>query len=130
MRALAVALVAAVALGGCGESRDGATATTTPRTVPGPGERVVVVSLSDYRLEPSNARATGPGVITFEAMNDGGVGHALAVTAPSGEVRTRALKPGQHTTLRLELPAGTFKWECPIANHERLGMTGRVRVDD
>ncbi|MGH2840748.1 MAG: hypothetical protein ACRDKY_07990 [Solirubrobacteraceae bacterium] len=128
MRALALALAAAFGLLGCGESRSGATATTTPRTVPRPSERVVVVSLTDYRLEPANPRVARPGAITFEASNDAGTAHALAVTAPSGQVRTRTLEPGEHATLRLTLPAGTFKWECPIANHERLGMAGRVRV--
>jgi plastocyanin len=124
----ALVLAAWLALGGCGEERDSATATTAPRTVPQPGARMVVVSLTDYRLEPAEARVARAGVITFEATNDGGFQHALAVTAPAGQVRTRALKPGEHATLRLRLPTGTFKWQCPIANHERLGMVGRVRV--
>lgn len=126
---LALGSAATVALAGCGESRGGgATATTIPRTVPRPGVPIVVVSLTDYRLEPSDPRVLGPGVITFDAMNDGGVEHALAITGPSGEVRTRALKPGEHARVRLELAPGTYGWRCPIANHERLGMVGRVRV--
>lgn len=125
----ALAVLAAVALGGCGESRSGgARATTTPRTIPRPGPRTVVVSLTEYRLTPANPRVTAAGVITFEAVNDGATDHALAISAPLGRVRTRTLKPGDHATLRVKLPVGTFKWACPIANHERLGMTGRVRV--
>lgn len=124
-----LAVLAAIALGGCGENRGGgARATTTPRTVPQPGPRTVVVSLTEYRLAPTNPRATAAGDITFEAINDGAANHALAISAPSGGVRTRTLKPGDHATLRLKLPVGTFKWACPIANHEQLGMTGRVRV--
>ncbi|MDX6690108.1 MAG: hypothetical protein QOG15_1565 [Solirubrobacteraceae bacterium] len=129
--ALALGLGAALvcALAGCGERRGaGATVTTTPNTVPRPGARVVVVSLTDYRLKPANVRVARPGAITFVATNDGAAEHALAVTGPSGQVRTRALKPGEQATLRITLPAGTFKWYCPVANHERLGMAGRVRV--
>lgn len=127
--ALALGLVAALALAGCGERRgSGATATTTPDTVPRPGGRLVVVSLTDYRLKPANVRVAHAGVVTFDATNDGASEHALAVTGPSGEVRTRALKPGEHAQLQVDLPDGTFKWDCPIANHERLGMAGRIRV--
>ncbi len=127
--AAALALVAGLALGGCGESRGGgAQVTTTPRTVPAPGERVVLVALTDYRLKPTNPPVSRRGAIRFEATNDGNVKHALSVNGPSGPVRTRALVPGERVTLTLTLPAGTFKWACPIANHEQLGMTGRVRV--
>jgi plastocyanin len=126
--ALALALLGSAGLGGCGERRAGERATTTPRAVPQAGPGVVVVSLAEYRLDPPTARVARPGTITFVATNDGAVAHALAVTGPSGERRTRALQPGEHATLRLNLPLGTFKWACPIDAHERLGMTGRVRV--
>jgi uncharacterized cupredoxin-like copper-binding protein len=131
VRALGVVAGVSVALtvAGCGERRgEGATATTTPNTVPRPGGRLVVVSLTDYRLNPANVRVVHAGAITFDATNDGASEHALAVTGPSGQVRTRTLKPGEHATLTVKLPPGTFKWDCPIDNHERLGMAGHVRV--
>ena len=28
----------------------------------------------------------------------------------------------------VRLPPGTYKWLCPLADHERRGMAGRVRV--
>jgi FtsP/CotA-like multicopper oxidase with cupredoxin domain len=28
----------------------------------------------------------------------------------------------------VRLPPGTYKWYCPIADHEQRGMFGRVRV--
>ena len=43
-------------------------------------------------------------------------------------MRTRALRPGERTVLTVRLPAGTYKWYCPIADHEQRGMAGRVRV--
>ncbi len=88
----------------------------------------VNVSLTDYRLQPANPRVPRPGVIAFVATNDGQQTHALAVDGPAGEVSTLPLAPGERKTLAVRLPPGTYKWLCPLADHELLGMAGRVRV--
>jgi uncharacterized cupredoxin-like copper-binding protein len=67
-------------------------------------------------------------VIAFAATNDGLVRHALAVDGPAGQVRTPALAPGERATLTVQLPPGTYKWYCPLGDHQRRGMVGRVRV--
>lgn len=137
MRASALAMLAALAsLAGCGEDRgDGGGAVRTapvavgePPTVPGTAVATVDVSLTEYRLAPAQARAARSGVIAFVATNDGLEVHALQVDGPSGEERSGALRPGERTTLELRLPPGTYRWLCPIADHERRGMTGRIRV--
>jgi uncharacterized cupredoxin-like copper-binding protein len=132
-RSLIVALTAALALGACGEER-GDGLRTTPAAV-GTGattvgvatDATVQVSLTDYRL-PRRARVPRGGVIAFEATNDGQVPHALAVIGPAGQARTQTLKPGERTTVEVRLPPGTYKWYCPVGDHERRGMVGRVRV--
>jgi uncharacterized cupredoxin-like copper-binding protein len=43
-------------------------------------------------------------------------------------VRTRALRAGERATLRVRLPAGTYKWYCPLDGHEGRGMAGRISV--
>jgi uncharacterized cupredoxin-like copper-binding protein len=68
------------------------------------------------------------GVIAFEATNDGLLRHALAVDGPSGTARTPSLPPGERATITVRLPPGTYKWYCPVGDHERRGMVGRVRV--
>jgi len=126
-------LSAALALGACGEDR-GEGLRTTPAKV-GTGttsfsisaDATVPVSLTDYRL-PRNVRVARSGVVAFEATNDGQVAHALAVVGPAGQARTQTLKPGERTTVEVRLPPGTYKWYCPVADHERRGMVGRVRV--
>jgi uncharacterized cupredoxin-like copper-binding protein len=135
MRVVAVVLVAALCLaaGGCGEHRDDATTTAPQRvgTVPAPDPRavaIVAVSLVDYALRADRSRVARAGVIAFQATNDGTVRHALAVDAPAGPARTRALRPGERAILSIRLPPGTYKWYCPIADHEARGMVGRVRV--
>ena len=130
-----LALIAAfsLAVAGCGEDRGDATATVAQRvgTLPAPDPRAVAiasVSLVDYALDAGQARVGRAGVIAFEATNDGTVRHALAVDAPAGQVRTRALRPGERAVMSVRLPPGTYKWYCPIGDHEARGMVGRLRV--
>jgi hypothetical protein len=134
MRAgLALIAAATLAVAGCGEQRGSATRTVPERVgpVPAPDPRAVAiatVSLVDYALDAGQPRVARAGVIAFEATNDGLVRHALAVDAPAGQVRTRALRPGERATISVRLPPGTYKWYCPIGDHEERGMVGRVRV--
>lgn len=134
MRAgLALIAAASLAAGGCGEQRGQATRTvpepvgpvptTDPRAV-----AVVSVSLADYVLAGDRSRIPRAGLVAFEATNDGTVRHGLAVDAPAGRVTTRALRPGERATFSIRLPPGTYKWYCPVADHEQRGMVGRLRV--
>lgn len=134
-RLLAVALAAATSLAaaGCGEQR-GSAAATVPEPVgsaPTVDARAVAtaeVSLVDYALDVRDPRVPKAGLIAFAATNDGFVRHALAVDGPAGTARTPALRPGERGVFTVRLPPGTYKWYCPIADHERRGMVGRVRV--
>ena len=132
---LAPILAAAVALplaAGCGEDRD------TTRTVPVPvppapatdprADAVAEVSLVDYALDAAMPRVPRAGLIAFVATNDGLTRHALAVDGPSGSARTPVLRLGERATFSIRLPAGTYKWYCPVADHEQRGMVGRIRV--
>lgn len=127
------ALALALALGGCGEQR-GQVARTVPQplgettTVPGGASETSEVSLSEYRLAPSDPRLARPGSIAFTATNDGQIRHALRVDGAAGQVRSKTLAPGERATIVVKLPPGTYKWYCPIADHEQRGMVGRVRV--
>jgi hypothetical protein len=126
---VALSLVAA----GCGEPRGDLT-----RTVPEPVGKVPTVaagvvatadvSLVDYGLDVPSSRVPKAGLIAFVATNDGLVRHALAVDGPAGPVRTSALALGERAVLTVRLPPGSYKWYCPLSDHERRGMTGRVRV--
>jgi hypothetical protein len=136
--ALAALAVLAPALGGCGEDRQAGRGTvrTSPTPVGAPATTIgaavatIAVSLVDYRLQPLNPRVARHGVIAVVATNDGQTRHALSVDGPAGEVRSVVLRPGERTTIEVRLPRGTYKWYCPIADHERRGMVGRVRVEE
>ena len=132
---LALALIAAASIvaSGCGEKRGDAVSTVPQPLGPPPGVSTKVVAtaavaLVEYAVESRASRLPRAGRIAFQATNDGVVSHALAVDGPSGPVSTRALRPGERATITLVLPAGTYKWYCPIADHEQRGMVGRVRV--
>jgi uncharacterized cupredoxin-like copper-binding protein len=137
-RAIACSSLAAVALaiGGCGEDRAaGGRATGTsptpadePATAVGKVVATVSVSLAEYRLNPVNPRVARGGAVAFVATNDGQTTHALAVDGPAGTVSSKPLAPGERRTIVVRLPPGTYKWLCPIADHEERGMAGRVRV--
>lgn len=134
-RTLPATVIAALmlALGGCGEPRGNATDTvpeplaTAARATPEPTIARIEVSLIEYRL-PRDSHVARAGAIAFVATNDGERRHALAVDGPAGEVRTPALLPGEQATITLTLPRGTYRWYCPIGDHARRGMVGRVRV--
>ncbi len=136
LRAVATLAVVALAAAGCGEDREpgGLAASTTPTPVAGRATTVknavaiVQVSLTDHALSPGNPRVARHGAIAFVATNDGQTTHALAVDGPTGEVSTRTLRPGERDTIAVRLPPGTYKWLCPLADHEQRGMVGRVRV--
>ena len=130
---LALILAASLAIGACGEDRGEGTRTSPApvgsgsTTIGAAADATVRVSLTDFRL-PSGVRVPRSGLIAFEATNDGQSPHALAVVGPAGQVRTQTLRPGERTTVEVRLPPGTYKWYCPVADHERRGMVGRVRV--
>jgi plastocyanin len=137
-RATCLVLLAAVAVAGCGERRapGNPAARTTPTPVAAPATpsgraaAVIDVSLVDYALRPAVARRSKAGLIEFVATNDGQTRHALAVDGPAGEVETVALRPGERETIALRLSRGTYRWYCPVGDHERRGMEGLVRVGE
>ncbi|MCA1679857.1 MAG: hypothetical protein LC777_13345 [Actinobacteria bacterium] len=126
-------MVASLAAAGCGEER-GDVARTTPAplrplaTVEARAVASAEVSLVDYALDVPDPRVPAAGVIAFAATNDGLVRHALAVDGPSGTIRTPVLALGERRVFTVVLPPGTYKWYCPLADHEQRGMVGRVRV--
>ena len=112
------ALLAAALLTGCGG--------------PGPavqarGERLEI-ELDDFLIRPQSVR-TAPGELTFAVTNQGRLGHNFRLRDERRElVEVTTLLPGDSATESATLAAGTYKMVCTVANHEQLGMTGRLVV--
>jgi plastocyanin len=117
-------LAAAVALAGCGEAP----------VVP-VANRTIGVKLDEYRILPKRVSAPA-GPLRLIARNLGILTHNVAVeTIPSDPtdqpvvlVRTATLQPGARDEQPLTLGPGTYALVCTIANHDDLGMTGRLIV--
>jgi plastocyanin len=117
LRAIAVAL-AALALGGCGGPEPPAEAN---------GGRVEI-ELDDFLIRPQNVRAPA-GRLTFDVSNHGRLGHNFRVRGRDGEpVAIKTLLPGHSASETVRLRPGEYKLLCTVANHEQLGMTGRLVV--
>jgi uncharacterized cupredoxin-like copper-binding protein len=151
----AVLALAAVPVAGCGGDDDddepeaSATATTTETDTGGDdqatggggqagggqepsaggGGETLDVSLVDFRIEPTNATVQA-GEVTFNVSNDGEAPHNLEVEGPTGEAELEQdLAPGESGELTVDLSEpGTYKWYCPVGDHESLGMVGEVTV--
>jgi plastocyanin len=110
-------LLAAAMIGGCGGSE--------PATQARDGR--VEIALDDFLLRPQNVRADA-GRVTFEVTNAGRLGHNLRLSGGSeGEhVVTKTLLPGREATKTVRLAPGDYTMLCTVANHEQLGMTGRL----
>ena len=117
LRAIAAAL-AALALGGCGGLGPAAEVR---------GGRVEIV-LDDFLISPQNLRAPA-GKLTVVVTNRGRLGHNLRVRDRDGEpVKVTTLLPGKSATETVTLRRGEYKMLCTVANHEQLGMTGKLVV--
>ena len=122
MRTVAALLVSVVfALAGCGGDGDG-------ETTNGTSSQTLSISESDFTLTPSTVTVDAPGTYTFEAMNDGGVDHALEIEGNGIEERTDTIAPGESASVNVDLEAGTYEMYCPISNHRDLGMSGEITV--
>lgn len=115
--AVAAALGAGL-LGGCRDE---------PRSVFSRDGTVEFV-LDEYRLDPAVVSVPA-GAITFRARNAGILTHNVRVVRVRSPIAgTRTLRPGAAGRTTFELARGDYKLVCTIANHDVLGMRGRLRV--
>lgn len=143
-------LAAALALAACGDdergsveqsgsatgtTQDTATETTGQTTTSGAEEpkgdpvATIEVEETEFELDPANPGVQDAGLVAFEVTNAGKVPHALEVEGPSGEAETEEIAPGKTAELTVDLgEPGTYKWYCPIADHEDRGMVGQIRI--
>jgi plastocyanin len=112
------ALLAAVLLAGCG----GAGPPVQAR-----GQRVEI-ELDDFLIRPQNVRAAA-GELTFVVTNRGRLGHNFRLRDEGREVvEVTTMLPGDSDTVSARMRPGSYKMVCTVANHEQLGMTGRLVV--
>ena len=115
---ITAALLAIALLGGCG----GGEPVVQAR------DQRVEIELDDFLIRPQNVRATA-GELTFSITNRGRLGHNFRLRDEGREVvEVTTLLPGGSATASARLRPGSYKMVCTVANHEQLGMTGRLVV--
>lgn len=114
--AAALAVVAALAVAGCGG--DGDEAATPPR-----------IEATEFEFTPAQVTVER-GEHEFQIVNRGEVEHALEIHTPGGEVETDRVAPGESATVTADLSeAGTYEMYCPVGDHRQRGMEGSVTVE-
>jgi uncharacterized cupredoxin-like copper-binding protein len=90
----------------------------------------IQVNETEMSLDPTNITLDRPGTYGFRAVNVGNDVHALRIEGNGiEEKQTRELIPGDRNVLIVTLSRpGTYEIDCPVDNHEELGMKGTVTV--
>lgn len=138
-RALLPAACAAIALAlaGCGDSN---TVTGERAEIKEP-DATVQLSMDEYSFKPATGRSKEGGLVSIVAKNTGSEYHALRVVIPgqeapgtsaaeqTAEEEIGEIIPGDTETLNLTVKPGSYTWYCPLSNHRRLGMRGKLVVE-
>jgi hypothetical protein len=117
-RASKLALIAAAAVGlaGCGH------------TAVASRNRAVDMALSEYRLNPSNVRASA-GLLTFYVHNYGRLTHDLVISQDGQTTgQTEPLRPGKTAELALDLAPGRYSMASTMQSDHALGAYGTLEV--
>ncbi|MGH2962653.1 MAG: plastocyanin/azurin family copper-binding protein [Solirubrobacterales bacterium] len=129
-----LAVAASIGLAACGGDDDdedtaAETTETTEETAAGGGE-TVDVSATDFKFDPSDP-SVAPGEVTFNVSNDGEAPHNLEVEGPTGGAELpEDLQAGDSGEFSVDLSEpGSYRFYCPVGNHEDLGMVGEVKVE-
>ena len=119
MKHVALSLLLAAALAGCGSDDDGGDGEAAP------ADAVELVA-TDFAFEPSSLTLDAAGEHTLTLANEGEFPHALAfddLDAATGNV-----DPGSSGEVTVELEPGSYTIYCPVGNHRDQGMEGTLVV--
>ena len=129
MKALATVLsgCAIVVTAACSEAEEAPGRSVTVR----PDETVNVVA-KEYRFDPDRIVVKGAGAdvrLRVALDNRGSLAHNLRVRAGKREiVGLRSFPPGEKRPLSAALERGEYDFVCTVADHEELGMVGKLEV--
>jgi plastocyanin len=87
------------------------------------------VALDDYLIRPQSLQVPKGRRLTVSATNRGRLGHTFRIRGTTRNVLAiTTIEPGETKTRSFRLKVGTYTMYCALANHEELGMRGRLRV--
>jgi plastocyanin len=115
-----VALVAiTLALAGCGSAGAPVRERGTSFTV----------TLDEYLIRPQELRVPKGRRLTMTVVNRGRLGHSLRIRGATKNILAfDFVRPGESKTRTFRPAAGTYTMYCTLANHEELGLYGKLTV--
>ena len=114
-----VPVALALALGGCGD---------TGQPVREPGTRFAV-SVDDYLVRPQELRVPKGERLTMTVTNRGRLGHSLRIRGATKNILAFGfVRPGESKTRQFSPGRGKYTIYCVLANHEELGLHGKLTV--
>ena len=91
----------------------------------------ILVNETEMSLDPSDITLDRPGTYVFRAVNIGRAVHSLRIEGGGiEEQQTSNIGAGESADLTVTLEPGTYELDCPVGNHEELGMRGSVTVQE
>ncbi len=107
------------------EATKGATTTAAESPI-----ATIQVNETEMSLDPADITLDRPGTYVFRATNVGNVTHALRIEGNGIDQSTRNIESGESAEMQVNLGAGTYEIDCPVDNHENLGMRGTLTVKE
>ncbi len=129
MRALATILAASATLvaAGCSDDEDEPGRSVTVRP-----EETLDISADEYRFDPERivVKSAGRNVkLRVVLANRGSLAHNIRIRAAGREVAgLRSFPAGEKRFLSANLQPREYDYVCTVADHEDLGMTGKLEV--
>jgi uncharacterized cupredoxin-like copper-binding protein len=124
MKRKGVAVLAAIAAGGCATSQHSTGNTSYTRTASGAAVQVV---LDEYRIHMPTTIPSGD--IDFAVKNAGSHTHNIEIQGHGVDAKLpKDLAAGESADLRVSLPPGTYKVFCPVGPHASMGMRLELTV--
>jgi plastocyanin len=84
----------------------------------------VVILATEYEFSPSTIEVKA-GQIRIDFRNVGNSSHALRI---EGQQEKVVIAPGERRVFLITLSPGSYRFTCPLGDHEGLGMTGTLVV--
>jgi plastocyanin len=89
----------------------------------------ITITLDDYTIRPQTLYVPKGKRLTFTVVNHGRLGHTFRIRSVNHNVLIMTtIKPGEQMTKRSKLAQGAYTMYCALANHEELGMRGKLYV--
>jgi plastocyanin len=95
-------------------------------------EETVDIDADEYRFDPGRilVKSAGRNVRLRVVLHNGGsLAHNIRVLDGDRQIAgLRSFPPGEKRPLSVNLQPGEYDYVCTVADHEELGMVGRLEV--